>query len=261
MDHRLMLGWAVRNLDSLETAMLAFHQSDPYRLWGDEDEETGERRLRVRIVDASHPDEWAFQVGDIVHNLRVALDYVAFAHAVGRDGTIRENGVRRREVQFPICTKTENWSSLLGRLTWASSEMKTLFHALQPFQRPELNNLHPLTMLHALDNPHKHQTLIRAAPNVARVDFQLENAGEGRGVVVSRMGVEGQFKDGAVVARVRFQQPLDRSRPPIKVHFAVDFQVAFGDGCALPGYPVLPVLRGIADHLRDVVFPAVEPLI
>jgi len=256
-----MLGWAEHNLDTLTTSMLAFQKTNPYGLWSDVDEETGERRLRISITDIHHPDEWTFQIGDIVHNLRVALDYIAFKHAARLDPGITSDIKRLRNVMFPICERLNDWPATVGRLGWASEEMRIRLAALQPYHRPDLANLHPLLMLNRLDNPHKHQSLLQAAPTVTNIDFDLNDP---RGVAsISRMGLEGPFENGAVVARVRFNSPpvrIPHTRPS-QVNMRVGFQVAFGEACALNGFPAMPLLLQIAKHIEEVVFPAVEPVI
>jgi hypothetical protein len=255
-----MLWWAERNLGALESAIAAFDEANPYGLRSDVDEKTGERRLRISVADVPHPEEWTFQIGDIAHNLRVALDYLAFGHAFPRDPTITSDVARLRNVMFPICDDRKDWPGTLGRLGWASDEMRNRLEAVQPFQHPHMSNLHPLTMLNRLDKPHKHQTLLRAAPNVTGVDF---DKGDPCGVAeVTALGLEGPFEDGAVVARVRFKPVrIPHAIPPANVEMHVTFEVAFGEGCALNGFPAIPRLKEIAAYIRDGIFPVIEPVL
>ena len=63
------------------------------------------RTIQVRMIgDTSIPDEWSAIVGDVLHNMRSALDclVVALAEAnLGRSLTEPEE----RPLQFPICSR------------------------------------------------------------------------------------------------------------------------------------------------------------
>lgn len=91
-------------------------------------------------------------LGDLVHNLRSALDHLVW-QAVVRNG--REPGVRH---QFPICDEEENWESTRAdRLRGVAAEDVEGIRKAQPFTvvlKPA-----PLTRLRQISNRDKHHVV------------------------------------------------------------------------------------------------------
>lgn len=269
-----MLDWAERQLKALEADHAAFMRKKPYALFGKDHAESGERFVLVCISVAEHlqpiPD-LSLRVGDVLHNLRVSLDYVAAAVARRVDPSVFKDKKRFREVAFPIIEDAKDWSGTEGRLkAWADAPAIGAFETLQPYTRPFLANLDPLLLLHKLDNPHKHRELIAAAPNISGIDFRMNNS-NGTLVPVS-FGLEGPFKDGAVVGRYRRVVPKPGDPIglavglgmalglPVKagVETIVGFEIMFDQSTAAPAMPVFALLHQMADFIGDVVFPVME---
>jgi hypothetical protein len=72
---KLKVERAKRHIQELETAVKAFHNSNPYDFPGQEDPHTREYVYRV-TVKKPIPIEISAVIGDIVHNLRCVLDYL-----------------------------------------------------------------------------------------------------------------------------------------------------------------------------------------
>lgn len=257
-----MLGWAQRNLDAFHSSQEAFLRKGAYTLWLDHDVEVGEYLVHVAIDENIRPpDAWPFQIGDIIHNMRVSLDYLAFALAMKHNPAIVNDRKAAFQIAFPICEKPVDWGSLAGKVRqWAGAEAVAAFERLQPYQRPHLANYDPLLLLHKLDNPHKHRNLLAAAPVVTWLDYSA--TGEAIGFDITHMGLEGPFIDGAVVARGRFTQGCDLpAHATAAVNVQVACEVAFDEMGPAPRYPARELLNEIADLIRNVIFPPLEHLL
>jgi len=117
--------------------------------------------LVLRLVTPPPLESWALILGDCIHNLRSALDQLAWeldsAPTTGRGGT-----------SFPIHTSRPTpWPT--GTVSRMPALAQSIIEALQPFNEPTVDRIerHPLRTLHALDIVDKHHALIRAASKVA----------------------------------------------------------------------------------------------
>lgn len=139
------------------------------------------RLVVVRMVgDTSIPEEWSAIVGDVLHNLRSALDclVVGLAEAnLGRSLTEEEE----HRLQFPICLTDEAWDSALRgrRLRYVDPAVVEEIRKLQPFavhglagslgdtdQQSFAKNA-TLTRLSILSNTDKHRRVHLAAGHAA----------------------------------------------------------------------------------------------
>lgn len=107
----------------------------------------------VGQVTVPTPIELRLILGDLIHNLRCALDHLvaALVEATGAEVTSRH--------QFPIVTKREKWAETRqNRLRGVGDPAAALIEAAQPFQtvRPEIA---PLERLRMLSNQDKHQLI------------------------------------------------------------------------------------------------------
>lgn len=128
------------------------------------DTERGTVRVRLH-ADAEPPMTLGATIGDVLHNLRSALDSVAWA-ACQRTGVPAN---RERDVYFPIGTDASAWEQLVDRqLPALSSRHREVFRRLQPwFWEEEARALgvevrssgdgHPLVRLHELAKVDRHR--------------------------------------------------------------------------------------------------------
>lgn len=149
------------HLADLGMAIRAFLSADNYRFVGDQaaDPETGyEHRIIHLEVDEFPPDDvWGPMIGDVVHNLRSALDHLAWE-------TARPDSRRRspRGIEFPIFFNHPDDDPEVRRgIHRKLSHIRPEFHAVikraQPYETRDLH--HPLWLLNQLWNVDKHRTL------------------------------------------------------------------------------------------------------
>lgn len=255
MDHERMLAWARRQLADFTTenydfferenpfAIIASHASVP-------------PNYVVRLIEnprrAPFPDDWVFKIGDIVHNLRVSLDYLAH-HVILKHSPSAD--VSR--IAFPIARETTDYASLEGKaLAKAPEEARRLFRKFQPKFGPNAESFEPLALLDALENVHKHRKLLSADVAISELGIRPKP-----GLQLDLDGVE-WYDNGLQYAPLRDGTELGRLRDPdAKIQVYAHFHVCFDPSGPGQGRVVVRSLRLIADHIGDEIFAAFAPFI
>ena len=195
---KLKLGRAEEHIKTLETNVGEFFKTKPYRLDTEIKSDPGEFIIQARLEDAP-PKHLGLLIGDALHNLRSALDHIAFDLA-GRP--TNENVAR--EIEFPIFTDRSVYQTQSPkRLVGIAEGAKTIIEGLQPYNRPRLDGAglpYPLAVLYELSNRDKHRELyitgMALIDGVVGIDRRIVD-------VAIRYG---PFEDGAEIARF-FAEP------------------------------------------------------
>jgi hypothetical protein len=101
------------------------------------------------------PRHFAATIGDCLHNLRSALDYLVYQLVLANNNTPSASNM------FPICDSRDMFIKALkrDRLCGVSAKAKTIIEETQPY-KASANRV--LWTLHQLENIDKHRTLIVA---------------------------------------------------------------------------------------------------
>jgi len=209
---------AKQHLAELDHAITAFTKDQPFRVDATEgpDPKTGERRARI-VIKRQPPRLYAAIVGDVLHNLRAALDYLAWQMVVANGGT------PDRDTGYPIRLTAKSFDeSGLRALRGASGKAIAAVALHQPFKAPAPEK-HALAVLHRLDIRDKHQLLHVVGCAISQVDTSgfadvvlpdvvgrhLLNHGD---VVLRVKALSlGQFK-----ARFKFEVALNDANQPLR---------------------------------------------
>jgi len=152
------------------------------------------------------PDHWSALVGDIAHNLRSALDHLAWQMVVASGGAPRR---QRPATTFPILTDEPPGGVMVhGGLR---PDLLDLVVQEQPFKRfPERPQVSPLALVQGINNLDKH---VRVVPVVGVLRFAAWSAPDGVNVrldLASRMPVEGR-EIGTLVTEPNYDGDLGAS--------------------------------------------------
>lgn len=109
------------------------------------------------VCKVSHiPEGWRDRIatitGDVVHNLRSALDHLAWRLVVEGSGEPPEKKAKR--IYFPIYKHCNKFSDDLA-IRWMTAKHRNSIKPLQPFTQPDPDE-HPLAILQDLSNQDKH---------------------------------------------------------------------------------------------------------
>jgi hypothetical protein len=126
----------------------------------------------------------ALLIGDAVHNLRSALDHLAFE--LSRYGAEKSRQVitplQERAIQFPIASSQAQFSRIIGRgnLLHVESGALKYIEERQPFNKmPQFPDRDFLSIISSLDNFDKHRTInvALAVPSISRDNWPSELVG------------------------------------------------------------------------------------
>ncbi|MET3841571.1 hypothetical protein [Bradyrhizobium sp. OAE829] len=126
---RLKVARAKGHIEEIHRLTAALYARDPYDIIREQDTETGEYIYRIRIKEAI-PCEWGTVIGDIVHNLRAALDQLVCDLVIANDGKVsKTNG-------FLITETRETFESYLPKkIKGISRRAEWLIRRFKPYLR------------------------------------------------------------------------------------------------------------------------------
>lgn len=209
---------AQHHLEALRESITAYRASEPitFRARSRTDPIDSSLCIVEYIVEvaAEPPTElWGLITGDILTNLRAALDHAVFAHATAHH-TLSERV--QRKLQFPVVLDRTKWAAArtdpqCGK--WVTAPVLDVISQAQPFNDVEPQH-HALNVLNKLVNHDKHRGLrIVAYKGAATFDKA--------GSPIESLPASAQpLTNGAVLARTRIPRPLGSSgggRPGLSV--------------------------------------------
>lgn len=154
-DIRSKINRANEHLADLEIEIGSFYATKPYDFRVERDPKTGEGVCYLTRCD-DIPAQVSIIAGDAIHNLRSALDYLAYQLVyVGTSGSGPFSNV-----YFPIVKSPDKLDAAIeGKVGGARKEAKDAIRAVKPYEGG--NNL--LWHLHRLDIIDKHRLLVAAS--------------------------------------------------------------------------------------------------
>jgi hypothetical protein len=211
---------AREHLVLLRSELSEFASRLPYVIEDGIESPSGDRVLRVRFRERIDP-RWAAIVGDVVHNLRSALDLLAWQLVLSNGGTPDQN------TAFPVAENAEKAAGTIQRrLRGASQSAIRLTSLLRPYETGNQT----LWPLHKLDIEDKHHLLVPVVVAQRGMSFDLVSP-PGSFEIASAFIPQETFPvhDGDEVARfgelarqIRFDEP--------QFHFDLAIGIAHAEG-------------------------------
>lgn len=226
------------------------------------DDKDGSYAMRLRIREVGDTLRLGTIVGDLIHNLRSALDQAAWLVAC------RSNPVEKlwkphiaRQIAFPLTWKPRKFRSH-GLLPFIADDAKAVFERLQPYKGGDTPKA--LGRLDTLWNIDKHRVIHQVALNVdiSSVKFRP------KAILVKHFPeettwhkLEDRLEDGAKLATVKFRG----GKPPetgVDVTGEPTATIGFGSGFfALPIEGIAALIGHAAVALNEIgVLPDEAPL-
>jgi hypothetical protein len=286
---RLKIERAKQHLVELEKQIRIYSQRHPYRIRWERKPKRDAREWRCVLEITEKPDlELAVIIGDVIHNIRSALDHLAVAIAPSKRGS---------KASFPIATSDPwatkspwHWWGICKDKPWKSFEKATrdmpkgaiaIIKQLQPYASwtPEPNVLyffpeepgtntvvaesaspetHFLSVLSRLDNVDKHRDLIAIDGGPMRSMLTLSMTG-GDAFIPWKKDVLVPYVNGTVVHEMTFDRPIAQPDTEMEMHIDGTLHVVVNIGGPERYADVITVLRAFTIALPRVVFGALEP--
>lgn len=233
--------------DSLDRELAVLFPRSSYRIVP-EIRDDGRRHIyRADTPPAADP-MWSAVVGDCVHNLRSALDHLAYG-LCDRPNT---------RTQFPILDRPPRkrlwykpWSQrrlLPGISGGVSRDVRLVLEGVQPYTRRDL--FHGLGLLRDLDNIDKHRELVLVVTSVSGHVRAYE--GEDEPPPSTTHWTRKPLEPGNIVAILTYDRPYNPPDPYL--HFTP--HIAFGRGGPARGEAVSVVLTDLSILIEDEVVPS-----
>jgi hypothetical protein len=188
--------------------------------------------------------EWGVLVGEVVHNLRSALDQAVYAASVSPS----------RANEFPVCRNPDEWEGRSSKLlTGVPPSAVKVIHDAQPFRQREVER-HEFLLLHGMWNHDKHRLLHTTALVVGEPRPQVVPLADVAEIVQVEWLSE-PLEEHREVARVTIRP--SGANPKMTLEGQLPVGVAFAEGVdgapALKGLHVIAVLQNAFSAVRWVV--------
>lgn len=268
---QLKIDRALEKFDALKKAVEPFRTGEAYELVRHPHQPmpdgSGHTALRFSLVAKKDiPVFLGVGIGEILHDLRSALDHIVYELARKHSDSIGTS-FDGDSTQFPIFlndTKTTlpNGKTLGGfsdkvkgqdgpkGLLSVHPDVRAHIKSLQPFSTGEGTNS-PLWHLHELNNWDKHRTIYTT--HLLKVSASVEATGA-IGVMIGR---NGPFQHdtflGGVILAPRPGVPFDAWAHEVDVKFDFTAYVAFQQPTPCADRPVADVVAGIGKRVGDIL--------
>ncbi len=239
---RLKIERAERHRQELDDILVEIARRNPTEGYHERDHKTGENVYRVRIFEPP-PNELSTIIGDIVHNLRSALDVLVCELVLADKGQIR------RQSGFPIDRSEKKFvKSAHEKLKGLNPKASRLVHRLKPFRGG--NNC--LWQLHELDIVDKHRAIVPVvAANVSTVAQLSPKIRMAQGVMTMKPA---DLKPERSVFPLKDGMEVYRTSPNyFDEHVDIYISYAFGNGTDSAGNPISPTLADFSRTVRRIV--------
>jgi len=257
------LGWwihhklhrAEEHIDDLDAEIRSFLDGSPYRLTSEftsngDGTTTWERKAEIA------GQGWiggtaAFPLGDAVHNMRAALDYiVSYLWACAGCPPMKS------KTAFPVFLDRPDFKESGRRqIAGLPARAQAIIQGLQPYKREKISD--KLWILHKLDIIDKHRMInLTGYSLLDTAFFNLEGTATVR--ILSSEVFPGPFEQDTVLAKA-VVEIIGDGPGEMDVHHDFPAGVAFDQAGPAPGLLVVETLREILDYIRTEVIPPLEP--
>ncbi len=208
------------HLQFLDQAVAQFARridsGDAYQVSIEYEPEAGEHVFRLRVLEEPPSVLWGIVAGDVIHNMRSALDHLI------EQLTIRHSGRPLAKTEFPVFVDADKFGgrerSMIGG---CSPAVREAIRDLQPYHRNDPTT-DPLWKLHDLWNMDKHRVVpIVGFVSLSQTFSKLHLTG---GLDLGKFAGRVPFVDGAEIGRMLLADEQDpeasvKLNPPIHIVF------------------------------------------
>ena len=198
------------------------------------------------------PEKFVILLGDAAHNLRSALDHIAFTFAkpVSPD--------KEKDIAFPLVSKRKRFRERANKLLpGVPRKVRAEIQKLQPYHGRKWSHTKMLGQMQSINNWDKHRALLISGVGMANSSFRV-SCDPPTPIVDQKFFIKRPFKEGAVVAR--FQ--LAKHPGEVEVNVVTGFVIGPVLDKKMPrdvrGIPVLGVLKTTADFIESDIIPRFE---
>ena len=217
--------------------------------------------VRRRVFFKAEPDvlRWGAMLGDVVGNLRAALDHVVYAISVSRDP---EEFRDDRSTEFPITDSLDGFNRVRRRgnpphfeIRGLPPEAQAIVKALQPhYGRDDQDRRKgdPLWLLRELSNIDKHRSLHMTTWTALQVRWDITHLFEGTVIHSQWIRPIGVIESGAVLAEIDMSYTA-YGQPSMQTDRGFTFTVSLDEAIADRTRPLPYLLGDLGEYVLGVV--------
>lgn len=247
---------AEKHILNLDKAWRDFVEGGAYEVVSDDDPQTGERVFKIGTAMQIGP-LLGLLVGDAIHNLRSALDHLAY-HLVCV-GTRNFSGPHTH-VYFPIFrNRTEYEAKKLGKIKGMSENAIKAIDGIEPYgggagdifwglDQLDIFDKHRILLPLGLTNG-MHSMGVSARTNLMHNFlgvYEFDHSSAAKAFLTAPQTVHFPLKAGHELGR------FPKGEADENMHFVIS--VAFGEPHIVKGQPVVVTLHKIAKRCRDIIY-------
>jgi hypothetical protein len=228
---------ANEHINDLYRQSREFSNTRPYNISVENNPETGESVLKISTGESA-PDRMLLTVGDAIHNLRVALDFVM------SDIEFDTTGTRDPHTHFPIrATRNELVNAINGGLKHKAPKavIDFIVDEIKPYKGAVGE---PLWGLNALDIEDKHRLLI-AKKDVTHIRTINCKDGSGEDFTVTEWAM--------IHPSVSVYPCIGRKNVQITDKGEASIGIVFGDGMPFYGKAILPTILNLSHFVSGTI--------
>jgi hypothetical protein len=270
-NHQLRLGWTKKKLEELATLAKEWAVSDQHRFWLEIDPQDATHVLF--LCSAVHPpaDPFVLLIADCLHNMRAALDLLAFelasAYTIPLPDDVTEDS------EFPIVGNVNRkgqpsdgatiFTSAARKIRGMDPHAQAVVNGLQPYHQGGDFRINPLWQLNNLERISKHRLLHPVAGFSGGLLLDVPYRDPSMPPLTHPFGsgtlhvYTGVVEQNTLIARIPANHAL--GDPNVEMKIRAPLQIVFDIG--VPGVelqPVIEVLVSLFNHLVIQVVPKLE---
>jgi hypothetical protein len=251
---------AKENLNDLVVKAREFASFNPYGVVIEDNPNSGERIWRAR-VSRPIPDTWPIIVGDVVHGLRAALDYLAWELWITNGGDIKDPAATG--IVFPVTDPTKTFTPEQQETARQRKETTFGVDATAIIDRLQVDigrkastdpELKPLFLLHRLDIWDKHRRLHIVGGTVRLMHMEVREDIHIQHMVIGGGGPTGSIRtvpitDGTELLRLT----LGPTTPNVQMNERFTAYIAFEQEGPGKGESVLETLDQLVSFVDEAL--------
>jgi hypothetical protein len=235
---RVKIERAKKHFHDLQAARTQFMEGTPYRIDCEHNAQSGYNLYRVFDIQAP-PAEIGLITGDVIHNLRSALDHLAYQLVLVNGST------PSKQTAFPIWDNASDYHAQRARRVTGMAQ--AAIDAIDVFEPYQLGKGAGLWVLHYLDIADKHHALLTPLINVTEASFMIPGYWERnyKGVGgISFPNFKKPLHDGDVVATREAEMDKDLN---------LTLDIAFTEPDVIEGRAIVKTLDHLIVLVDDVI--------
>jgi len=250
---RVKIERAKKHIDDLDISCRYFFSSDPYKVESKSDPKKGQRTYHL-VSAKDIPPDISPVIGDILQNLRSALDHMAFQlFKVGPGG---QSGGDGKHIYFPIFDGAAKYKSgVIGKVRGMRQNAIDAIQAVKAYKGG--NEI--LWRLHALNNLDKHRLLITAVSSLSahsilpsvRVKLIEGFKGSRPGDPIPDLGETLMHVRHVVLKAGDILLTIPESE--VEQYMQFRFIITFAEPGIIEGEPIIETLQHMADLVDNIV--------